>query len=635
MDIFVRGLNKHASNQKVEAFFASKLAEFGIDLFDLTRLRNRALASIAILDAENGEKFLAAYGQKKNGLVLDNRPISCTKNRLDPDEWRLRALEHEKADAKKGNLKSGASMVPGGPESQSFVGFELDCGIWQYPRGDLTFVSHCKYGKHVSLQLGKAFLVIVIQRPARLTYCLKMPYSSVLSLVSKDLPQKYGGAGAITITLDRAPRFYRVHDPPSITEISNRIERGERLPRKQNDVRDCGIDGEGEIVFGHCFVYQIVVSISTLRLFTAVMTRKPLLPPHVQWSYGHQRSDRPYPNDVSQLISDLHEYNEVHFAVKFQAQRLAQNGYLTPIMVCKLLPTLEAIEERSGYRIAVQAIQKLFGQIPYAGPEAEAYYFDQANLHDTLIENEQWSLKNRSLSPFSLIKRHPHLVLIHRVRVTPTGVYLEGPDPEPKNRILREYSGDAFDSFARITFEDEDGSSIHYDREGSLDLIHDRFKSLLQNPFEVGGQQFEFLGFSHSSLRDQTCWLSSPFMDLEGNFLSARHLIAKLGNFSHIRMPAKCAARIGQAFTDLQHSVEIPLEAVQEIVDVVSPTGRVFSDGCSPASLAIFKRIWKNDSTTKFKSTLFQIRIGGMQPFQKRPMTIKYNNANLFQVSRA
>jgi len=85
--------------------------------------------------------------------------------------------------------------------------------------------------------------------------------------------------------------------------------------------------------------------------------------------------------------------------------------------------------------------------------------------------------------------------------VTPAGTYLEGPEPEPTNRVLRKYANQT-DHFARVVFQDEDGGSVRYDPRASQDLIyHERFKRMLDGVILIAGLGFSFLGFSHSSLR--------------------------------------------------------------------------------------------------------------------------------------
>lgn len=194
--------------------------------------------------------------------------------------------------------------------------------------------------------------------------------------------------------------------------------------------------------------------------------------------------------------------------------------------------------------------------------------------------------------------------------MTPAGIYLYGPDPETKNRVLRKYS-EHIDYFLRVQFCDEDGQQVRYNPQVSNDRIfYSRFKSVLNNGFNIAGRQYGFLGFSHSSLRSQSCWFMAPFT-YQGTLHLYQKVIQDLGDFSQIHCPAKCAARIGQAFSDTPNA--IPLGSV-EVVDIpdVTRNGRVFSDGVGTFSPSVLKQIL--DALPKkhlVKPTVFQIRHSG------------------------
>ena len=174
--------------------------------------------------------------------------------------------------------------------------------------------------------------------------------------------------------------------------------------------------------------------------------------------------------------------------------------------------------------------------------------------------------------------------------VTPTGCYLWGPCHEPRNRILRKYA--AFtDNFLRVQFADEDGEPIRFDRQASNEeIFHGRFKNVLSGIINIAGNGYEFLGFSHSSLRSQTCWFMAPFI-LNGTVTHAGLVIKQLGDFSKIHSPAKCAARIGQAFSETSSSVTVARENQTVLLDVQRGE-RVFSDGVGTLSMALLEKVW-------------------------------------------
>ena len=102
----------------------------------------------------------------------------------------------------------------------------------------------------------------------------------------------------------------------------------------------------------------------------------------------------------------------------------------------------------------------------------------------------------------------------------------------------------------------------------------------------------------------------APFT-LNNVLLHARSVIKLLGEFSEIRSPAKCAARIGQAFSQTFSSISLPQDAIKKIPDV-KRNNRNFSDGVGTCSDAVMRKIWKEYVQSRgLAPTVFQIRFQG------------------------
>lgn len=276
---------------------------------------------------------------------------------------------------------------------------------------------------------------------------------------------------------------------------------------------------------------------STLSLCSPTM-----LPP--------ERLDRSFIRLNYKLETDFRNGN-LPFTVLYQIDRLARNGVLSPLKVLDLLPKISRLYTLHGRDATLSALRRFYRDVPPAAPDIESSQLSKQSLETMLkdyVENYDKYQCNPE-NPYQLVKQHTHINLIHKVIVTPAGTYLEGPEPEPTNRVLRRYS-ENIDSFIRVVFQDEDGGSVRYDPRASQELIyHERFKHVLDSYTPIAGQAYRFLGFSHSSLRAQSCWfMASIFRDR--NFRLPEHILEELGDFSNIRVPAKCAARIGQNFTD-------------------------------------------------------------------------------------
>lgn len=80
------------------------------------------------------------------------------------------------------------------------------------------------------------------------------------------------------------------------------------------------------------------------------------------------------------------------------------------------------------------------------------------------------------------------------------------------------------------------------------------------------------------------------------------------------RKPALLAARWAQAFTVSAPSVQLSPNEVLPIEDRKSPSGSLFTDGCSPISSKLCREIWKKLkplSNNTLIPSCYQIRVGG------------------------
>ncbi|KAK4694786.1 RNA-dependent RNA polymerase, partial [Lecanoromycetidae sp. Uapishka_2] len=349
--------------------------------------------------------------------------------------------------------------------------------------------------------------------------------------------------------------------------------------------------------------------ISALRV--QALKSFPAIPDSISWTTS-TITKQSFAAQMTSLNSFLAgaKYSNLPFEIKFQIQRLAQNGILSPSRTSKILTVVaRQLTLRSNVKIVARSIRSLCEQLPFAGPDTEASDLSLSTISEMLSQNQEFIEREESYSK-GLAEQHEHIADVHKAMVTPTGIYLHGPEPEVKNRVLRKYSAYP-NHFLSVSFMDEEGESLRFDRQTSgEEIYHDRFKKVLEGVINIAGRGYEFLGFSHSSLRSQTCWFMAPFT-INGSLVYARSVIRDLGDFSLIRSPAKCAARIGQAFSQTFSSVAIPPEAFRIMQDV-ERNGRTFSDGVGTCSLDILHQIWGVYSQARgLKPTALQIRFQG------------------------
>lgn len=208
------------------------------------------------------------------------------------------------------------------------------------------------------------------------------------------------------------------------------------------------------------------------------------------------------------------------------------------------------------------------------------------------------------------------LVYVRRVQITPCKVYFCGPEVNVSNRVLRHFPRD-IDNFLRVSFVDEE-----WDKMRSTDLlprmssksedsktdIYRRILSVLSNGIVIGGKTFKFLAFSSSQLRDNSLWMfaSRPGLD-------AADIRAWMGDFRHIKNPAKYAARLGQSFGSSTETLSVARDEMEIIPDIEVQHGEVkyvFSDGIGKISSDFAKKVAKCVFQTSIPSA-FQIRYGG------------------------
>ena len=188
------------------------------------------------------------------------------------------------------------------------------------------------------------------------------------------------------------------------------------------------------------------------------------------------------------------------FDARFQLQKFAQNGLLPPDKVIELLPYVSKCLTESDVTTVVPALRYLGSQLPFAGPDTDASETELQALESML----QQSIETVSASdPYAsvLADQHEHIMLVHKALVTPAGIYLEGPEPEVGNRVLRKYS--AFQNyFLSVTFADEDGEKLRFDRQTSSEKIYGRYRKVLEQVINIAGRGYEVIKFTINRVKD-------------------------------------------------------------------------------------------------------------------------------------
>lgn len=192
-------------------------------------------------------------------------------------------------------------------------------------------------------------------------------------------------------------------------------------------------------------------------------------------------------------------------------------------------------------------------------------------------------------------------------RVTPTTVYYNTPTVDTSNRITRRYI-EFVDRFLRVRFSDEIYlGPVRASISQVDDEIYSRVKSTLACGITIGGRHYEFLAFGNSQFREQGAYFFASLPNL-----SAAHIRAWMGRFSHIRNIAKHTSRLGQCFSTTR-AVGACVVQIQQIPDI-ERNGYVFSDGVGKISKFLAKMATNGldiRTTNGEPPSAFQFRLGG------------------------
>ncbi|RDA82891.1 hypothetical protein CP532_4354 [Ophiocordyceps camponoti-leonardi (nom. inval.)] len=202
--------------------------------------------------------------------------------------------------------------------------------------------------------------------------------------------------------------------------------------------------------------------------------------------------------------------------------------------------------------------------------------------------------------------RLPHYcALIRKAVITPTSIRYSSPTVETSNRVLRKYNHYQ-DRFLRIQFLDEEEQRRIAFNEPQNDDIWKRMMRTLFWGIRIGDRLYEFLGFGNSQLRECGAYFFCPT-----EHTSCDEIRRWMGDFDHIRIVAKYAARMGQCFSTTREIRGICKPTSLRIPDV-ERNGYCFTDGVGIISdfLAGFI-IQEMDLDVLDNPTAFQFRMGG------------------------
>ncbi|CAG9938772.1 unnamed protein product [Clonostachys rosea f. rosea IK726] len=603
------------------------LEALGIAEYYCSKARGKDFALVTFIDASDGSKFLQRHGESlpsdggsaffrtsSRRLLIANSLVAAKKSRRQLDEKLLSHLKLEQKRRAEKAKKADRKTQPA-TDSSSFTVSSVACGknIFVQKDSQLSFVPQTSTSTSCSAKITRRALIVSSDTDG---FRIDVPYTIIQDFIVARQCQK------ITLVLTETPRFYESFRTQTYDRNSEPME-------KRGWVRETHfhkLPGHTRCV-SQCLVYQFQV---VDRDFEQLVRR---------WKTQNYVSITEYdllaepytgiPGDFyaswmkvfeSELL-DPRRHKGLPFPFLFQVQGLVWNNYLHPSDGHRMLEGMaEAIRvcraKGADLPFSVESMKTLRQRIPYPCPGVDPEQLDVSELLDIILDKER--IPGKVGTPQNECYRTSlpsHQAWVMKAIVTPTRILLDGPDPESKNQILRKYSHHA-EYFLRCSFCDEDGQDLAFNPKVSNDRIYDRYQEVMRAGIQIADRRYMFLGFSHSSLRAHSVWFMAPFMDGKSGLQSCSSVIRGLGDFDAIRVPAKCAARIGQAFSETPFSVPVSSLGIESrsIPDVKSKDGsRVFSDGVGTISAEAMELFW-DYLPSQLKSTAptcFQIRWAG------------------------
>ncbi|KAJ2969240.1 hypothetical protein NQ176_g8770 [Zarea fungicola] len=627
MEVFLRGVPKDLSDTSLLHELAPHMSRLGITDYSCDKPKKKPQAWLTFLKAEDGSKFLAKHG--KVPAPAQSRAAAAKgppHRRPGSDIARLHILQSAVYVQQSNkapdhlilsHLRLESDQRHARPAKKPVVATSTACRV----RG-------ISCGKMVFSQSSDKSLVF-----ARQTECttsgqaefkrksciytsatgnqMHISYTTIEDLVFDSSDKSF------TMILNQTPRFYSLNT----VEIDPRTK-WSRMPV---------LAGWPELskYVSHCLVYRFQVGNDDFNRFFSAVKAKDIVSVHLQ-NIRVDTAPRLHLHDYTSCMQDFtrkigHMGNNTRllgFEILFQVQKLVWNNYLHPKTATTVLEimdrlAMEAEMENQPCPFSAQAMKQLFNQIPYPTPGVEPTQLDAFELLSTVVAAEAQLHRTDPLRNGRYNELLPaQQAWVLKALVTPTRVILSGPDAESKNRVLRMFP-DRTDYFLRVTFTDEDGMDLGYNPRVSNDYVYDHYRSVMKQGIEIAGRRFSFLGFSHSSLRSHSTWFMAPFTDNRMGRQDYATVLSSLGDFKKIRIPAKCAARIGQAFSETPFAVSlrengITINYIDDVKSRIDPS-RVFSDGVGTMSQGALEEFWAVLPLQLGSPTCIQIRLGGVK----------------------
>ncbi|CAI4210839.1 unnamed protein product [Parascedosporium putredinis] len=212
------------------------------------------------------------------------------------------------------------------------------------------------------------------------------------------------------------------------------------------------------------------------------------------------------------------------------------------------------------------------------------------------------------ISPPPSLRSLSYCVVMRKVMVTPTTLYLTSPTLEVANRVLRRFQH-LQDRFIRVQFTGE----LYEGRIRPARTARGTTTSTSgSTEFSFGDPRWR------AALRVSSFWKlpdsgKRRVLLFPTNQISCDDIRNSMGKFSHIRTVAKFAARMGQCFSSTREIRTISVPKIRPIEDVENAAGYCFTDGVGKISAFLAAMIVQELDLdfAHMAPSAYQFRMGG------------------------
>ncbi|RGP77438.1 putative rna-dependent rna polymerase sad-1 [Fusarium longipes] len=310
------------------------------------------------------------------------------------------------------------------------------------------------------------------------------------------------------------------------------------------------------------------------------------------WKHlDHQVSNKGH--NASQTLSLFYEDPVVYlpFEVRYQLEVCISRGQLNEHKITKefldKLATMPAVKAKECLEFAAARVLE----------EVHPMTMDPMSIFDSQRDSED--------NYISIPRIPPYCGLVRKAVITPTTVRYSTPTIEVSNRVMRRYKHIP-DRFLRVQFTEESEKGRIGVNKDQNDEVYKKVLRTMYEGIRVGGRLYEFLAFGNSQLRTNGAYFFCPT-----EHISCDEIRRWMGQFSHIKVVAKYAARLGQCFSTTRNVRGISSPETLQIPDI-DRNGHCFTDGAGKISTFLAKFIAEDMALDVCADpSAFQFRMGG------------------------